>query len=111
MKLKGTFDFARIEGSKLAGDPPLSNGFGLELLRCHPLPVVQVVAVCHGMARDLVAVVPPFVHKRVVRVRMGNGMCRPEQRCHKDSKLFFYLRAHPLGLLYVWLVGVPKSSS
>ena len=110
MKL-GTFDFTRIEGSKLAGDSPLSNGLGLELLLRHPLPVLEVVPVCHRVARNLVPVVPPLVHKRVVRVRMGYEMCRPEQRCHKNSKLFLYLRAHPLGLLYVWLVGVPKSSS
>ena len=75
-----TFDFTRIEGSKLSGDPPLSNGFSLELLRCHSLPVLDVVPVCHRMARNLVPVVPPFVHQGVVRVRVGDEMGRPEQQ-------------------------------
>ena len=69
---------------------------GLELLLRHPLPVLEVVPVCHRVARDLVPVVPPFVHERVVRVRMGYEMCRPEQRCHKNSKLFCTLHFHGL---------------
>ena len=97
---QGTFDFARIEGSKLSSDPPLSNGFSLELLRCHSLPVLDVVPVCHRMTCNLVPVVPPFVHQGVVRVRVGDEMGRPEQRVSREFHFpFSYLRAHPLGLL------------
>ena len=95
-----TFDFARIEGSKLSSDPPLSNGFGLELLRCHSLPVLDAVPVRHRMARNPVPVVPPFVHQGVVCVRVGDEMGGPEQIVSQELYFIFsYLRAHPLGLL------------
>ena len=75
----GTFDFARIKCGKLSSDPSLSYGLGCELFFRHILPVLLVVPVRDRVAGDLVSIVPPLVDQGVVRVRVGDKVCCPEQ--------------------------------